>query len=130
MKKSLFLLLSLAVLAPAAAAESIRESEAQCKMAEETMLTMMSESESVWSDPVAHELLGDVYAAKGLSFKATREYEFARVLAKRRTAEGEVATKAGCAGTERISSTQSFRAIESSTATELCGETARRGENP
>lgn len=55
---------------------------------------MMSESESVRPEPAAHELLGDVYAAGGISVQANCEYEIARVLAKRKTTEGEAATEA------------------------------------
>lgn len=82
-------------MAPAArATELTNESAAQCKLAERILLTMMSESESVRAEPAAHELLGDVYAAEGFAVQANCEYEIARVLAKRKTIEGEAATEA------------------------------------
>lgn len=95
-QKSLMLFLSLAVVAPAGAAEiTTKDNDAQqCKMAEHIMLSMMSESESVRSEPVAHELLGDVYSAEGLSVQAQCEYEIARGLAKRSTPAGESAIEA------------------------------------
>lgn len=93
--KSLLVVLSLTVMAPAAGAtELTNESDAQCKLAERILLTMMAESESVRAEPAAHELLGDVYAAEGFSVQAKCEYEISRVLAKRRTIEGEAATEA------------------------------------
>lgn len=92
--RSLLLVLSLTVMAPAGASELTKESAAECKLAERILLTMMSESESVRSEPAAHELLGDVYTAEGFAVQANCEYEIARVLAKRKTIEGEAATDA------------------------------------
>ncbi len=117
----LLLILSIPVL-PVFAAESCNEETgAEWNVAHDILAGMMNERADVRCDPMAHELLGDVYRAAGMMEDARVEYQISDLLAEQHqpVVRWEVLTftgERGRQGTVRAGTDRQRAAVESSRA--------------